>query len=238
MTRFPRLPFTGLDDEAAAVDAAFDAAEPFGVWLMCDVPLCFVSATPGASDVSCYGDSAAWSCPAGGFVSSYVSNMGRFRDGDKGELSSDRVKGHIVRKLHADAYEIGFLEGWKDSSTTVLIGPERPGFTPNIQIHQEDLPPGMSRAEYVLEQRGELSALTGFTMHETGERTLGGQQADFHEYSWTAPQGKAIRQMQLATERGFRLYTVTCSALESDWASVEAAFLMSLSKFRFRALPD
>jgi hypothetical protein len=163
--------------------------------------------------------------------------MGRFADSDKGEPSPDQAKGRKVRKLHADAYEIGFLEGWTDSSTTVLIGPERPGFTPNIQIHQEDLPPATTRAEYVAQQRGELTSLTGFHMLETGERQLGGQTADFHAYTWQAPQGLVIRQMQMATERGFRLYTVTCSALEGDWDSVEGAFEMALAKFRFRSIP-
>jgi len=114
----------------------------------------------------------------------------------------------------------------------VLIGPERPVFTPNVQIHREPLPEEPLE-EFFRQQRAELSALDGFRLLEHGDRLLGGQKALFHAYSWELPNqpGLRVRQLQVVTVRNDTLFTVTSSALEQDWEAVEAGFEMTLAGF-------
>ncbi len=139
-----------------------------------------------------------------------------------------------MQKLRANDYELNFLDGWRDASQIVLIGHERPVFTPNVQVHREPLPEE-SLEEFFREQRSELSTLEGFRLLEHGDRLLGGIKALFHAYSWILPDspGIRVRQLQLATVRAGTLFTVTCSALETDWDQVEAGFELTLSGFRW-----
>jgi len=130
-------------------------------------------------------------------------------------------------------FEIGFPEGWRDASTVVLIGPERPTFSPNVQVNQETVPSGLTVEQYFADQRRELAELSGFELHEQGDKQLQGQRVEFHTYTWRIPQGVEIRQMQLAVVRGATLYTVTCSALETDWALFEASFEMMIARLKF-----
>lgn len=141
-----------------------------------------------------------------------------------------------MQKVRFNDYEVGFLEGWRDASQVVLIGPERPIFTPNIQIHREPLPEE-SLDEFFRQQRAELAALDGFRLLEHGDRTLGGQKALFHAYSWELPNHAAlrVRQLQIVSVRNGTLYTVTSSALEQDWEDAEAGFELTLSGFAFTA---
>lgn len=138
-----------------------------------------------------------------------------------------------MAKLRAHAFEIGFPHGWRDASTIVMIGPERPGFSPNLQVNQEPVPTDLTVAEYFADQRGELGQLSGFELREQGERQLGGQLVDYHMYTWRIPQGAEIRQLQLAVLRGPTLYTITCSALEQDWPMFEPHFEQMLADFSF-----
>lgn len=137
-----------------------------------------------------------------------------------------------MQKLRANDFEVGFLEGWRDASQVVLIAPERPVFTPNVQIHREPLPPE-ALEEFFREQRAELAALEGFRLLDHGDRLLGGQKALFHAYSWELPNqpGVRVRQLQIVTVRNDTLFTITSSALEQDWEAVEAAFELTLSGF-------
>ncbi|MCW2956804.1 MAG: uncharacterized protein JWO69_1673 [Thermoleophilia bacterium] len=140
-----------------------------------------------------------------------------------------------MRKLQANDYELGFLEGWRDNSQVVLIGPERPVFTPNVQVHREPVPPE-SLAEFLREQRAELSKLDGFSLVEHGERRLGGEAGVFHRYEWVLPNhpGERIRQLQVVAVRNQTLFTVTCSALVRDWDGFDPAFEMTLAGFAWR----
>lgn len=137
-----------------------------------------------------------------------------------------------MQKLRANDYEVGFLEGWRDASQVVLIGPELPVFTPNVQIHREPLPEE-SLEEFFREQRAELAALDGFRLLDHGDRMLGGQKALYHAYSWELPNqvNLRVRQLQIVTVRNGTLFTVTSSALESDWEAAEAGFELTLSGF-------
>ena len=139
-----------------------------------------------------------------------------------------------MRKLQANMFEIGYLDGWRDASQVVLIGPERPVFTPNVQVHQEPLP-DRPLDEFFRSQRSELSSLDGFRLLEHGDRMLGGQKALHHSYSWDLPgqPGLRVRQLQVVTQHGATLYTVTCSALEQDWDGFDAAFEMTIAGFAF-----
>lgn len=139
-----------------------------------------------------------------------------------------------MQKVRFNDYEVGFLDGWRDASQVVLIGPERPVFTPNIQIHREPLPEE-ALPEFFAQQRAELAALDGFRLLEHGDRLLGGQKALFHAYSWELPNqpNLRVRQLQIVSVRNGTLYTVTSSALEQDWEEAEAGFEMTLSGFRF-----
>jgi hypothetical protein len=137
-----------------------------------------------------------------------------------------------MQKLRANDYEVGFLEGWRDASQVVLIGPERPVFTPNVQIHREELP-DEPLEEFFRQQRAELSALDGFRLLEHGDRQLAGQKALFHAYSWELPNqpGLRVRQLQVVLIRNDTLFTITCSSLEQDWEIAEAGFEMTLAGF-------
>lgn len=137
-----------------------------------------------------------------------------------------------MQKLRAQDFEVGYLEGWRDASQIVLIGPERPVFTPNLQIHREPLPEE-SLDEFFRQQRAELASLDGFRLLEHGDRLLGGQKALHHSYSWDLPNqpGIRVRQLQIVTVRNGTLFTVTCSALEQDWEQVEGGFELALSGF-------
>lgn len=137
-----------------------------------------------------------------------------------------------MQKLRANDFEVNFLEGWRDASQVVLIGPERPIFTPNVQIHREPLPEE-ELEEFFRHQRAELTGLDGFRLLDHGDRLLGGQKALHHAYSWELPNqpGLRVRQLQLATIRAGTLFTITCSALEGDWHHVEAGFEMTLAGF-------
>lgn len=140
-----------------------------------------------------------------------------------------------MQKLRANDFEVGFLEGWRDASQVVLIGPERPIFTPNVQIHREPVPEE-SIEQFFLAQRAELASLEGFRLLEHGDRLLGGQKALHHAYSWQLPDqpGLRVRQLQVVVARGGTLFTVTSSALEQDWEQVEAAFEQTLAGFAWR----
>ncbi|MCW2923360.1 MAG: hypothetical protein JWM98_764 [Thermoleophilia bacterium] len=137
-----------------------------------------------------------------------------------------------MQKLRANDFEVGFLEGWRDASQIVLIGPERPVFTPNVQIHREPLPEE-SLDEFFREQRAELGNLDGFRLLDHGDRLLSGQKALFHAYSWELPNqpGLRVRQLQVVAVRNGTLFTVTSSALESDWDQVEASLEMTIAGF-------
>ncbi|MCB0878790.1 MAG: DcrB-related protein [Thermoleophilia bacterium] len=137
-----------------------------------------------------------------------------------------------MQKLRANDYEVNFLEGWRDASQVVLIGPERPVFTPNVQIHREPLPE-LELDAFFREQRSELAGLDGFRLLEHGDKLLGGQKALYHAYSWELPNqpGIRLRQLQYATSHAGTLFTITCSALEQDWEQVEAGFEMTLAGF-------
>jgi hypothetical protein len=137
-----------------------------------------------------------------------------------------------MQKLRANDYEVGFLEGWRDASQVVLIGPERPIFTPNVQIHREPLPEEQIE-EFFAQQRAELAALDGFRLLDHGDRMLAGHKALYHAYSWELPNQPSmrVRQLQVVTTKAGTLFTITCSALEQDWEQVEAAFEMTLAGF-------
>ena len=140
-----------------------------------------------------------------------------------------------MQKLQTNDFEIGFLEGWRDASQIVLIGAERPVFTPNVQIHREPLP-DEALGEFFRQQRAELAALDEFRLLDHGDRHLGGLPALHHSYSWQLPNhpGVRVRQLQIVLTRGGTLFTVTCSALEQDWESVEAGFELSLAGFSWK----
>jgi hypothetical protein len=137
-----------------------------------------------------------------------------------------------MQKLRTNDFEVNFLEGWRDATQVVLIGPERPVFTPNVQVHREPLPEE-DLDSFFAQQRSELSGLDGFRLLDHGDRVLGGQKALHHSYSWNLPDrpGLRLRQLQLATTRAGVLYTITCSALEQDWELAEAGFELTLSGF-------
>lgn len=137
-----------------------------------------------------------------------------------------------MQKLRANDFEVNFLEGWRDASQVVLIGPERPVFTPNVQIHREPLPEE-SLDEFFRQQRAELSALDGFRLLEHGDRRIAGEKALFHAYSWELPNqpNLRVRQLQVVLVRSGTLFTITSSALEQDWDEVEAGFEMTLAGF-------
>jgi len=139
-----------------------------------------------------------------------------------------------MRTFRSNDFELNFLEGWRDDSQIVLIGPDRPAFTPNLQVHREELP-AAPLDEYFREQRAELAKLDQFRLIDHGDRRLGGEQALYHAYSWTLPNqpGMRVRQLQVAAARGSTLFTVTASALEQDWDQVEAGFELSLAGFRW-----
>lgn len=139
-----------------------------------------------------------------------------------------------MRKLQANAFEIGWPEGWADHSTVTMIGPLRPTFGPNVQVNQEPAQVDRTAAQYFAEQREELHELSGFRLLEVGDRLLGGQRAEYHGYVWKIPQGVEIRQLQVATQRGNTLYNVTCSCMSSDWPTFEGAFEMMLAGFRWK----
>ncbi len=125
-----------------------------------------------------------------------------------------------MQKLRANDFEVNFLEGWRDASQVVLIGPERPVFTPNVQIHRE-LVPEEELDEFFRAQRAELSGLDGFRLLEHGDRLLGGQKALFHAYSWELPNqpGIRIRQLQLAVIRAGTLSSPSRAARSSRTGS-------------------
>lgn len=137
-----------------------------------------------------------------------------------------------LRRLTANGFDLGFPEGWRDASQIVLIGVERPVFTPNVQVMREPLPQ-MPIEEYLQAQRTELTQLGGFRLITHGDRMLGGRPAIHHSYAWDLPErpGTRIRQMQISVRRDEELFTVTCSALEQDWDQVEAGFELCLSGF-------
>lgn len=141
----------------------------------------------------------------------------------------------MMRKLQANDFEVGYLEGWQDNSQIVLIGVERPVFTPNVQIHRESLPT-VPLDEFFRAQRAELSELEGFRLIEHGDRTLSGTSALYHGYSWILPDsnGLRVRQLQIVTSNAGTLFTITCSALEQDWEQVESGFELALSGFAWR----
>lgn len=140
-----------------------------------------------------------------------------------------------MQKLRSNDFEVNFLEGWRDASQVVLIGPERPVFTPNVQIHREPLP-AEQLDEFFRQQRAELAGLDGFRLLEHGDRMLAGQTALFHAYSWDLPNqtGMRVRQLQIVTVRNGTLFTITCSSLEQDWELAEAGFEMTLAGFAWR----
>ncbi|MCW2949741.1 MAG: DcrB [Thermoleophilia bacterium] len=140
-----------------------------------------------------------------------------------------------MRTLQANDFEVGFLEGWSDSSQIVLIGVERPFFTPNLQVHRETLP-DVPLDEFFRGQRSELSELDGFRLIEHGDRLLGGTPALHHAYSWALPNANdlRVRQLQIVTSQKGALFTVTCSALEQDWDVVESGFELALAHFAWR----
>lgn len=137
-----------------------------------------------------------------------------------------------MQKLRSNDFEVNFLEGWRDASQVVLIGPERPVFTPNVQIHREPLPEEQLD-EFFRQQRAELAGLDGFRLLEHGDRMLAGQTALFHAYSWDLPNqaGMRVRQLQIVLVRNGTLFTITCSSLEQDWELAEAGFEMTLAGF-------
>ncbi len=137
-----------------------------------------------------------------------------------------------MQKLRSNDFEVNFLEGWRDATQTVLIGPERPVFTPNVQIHREPLPEE-DLNEFFRQQRAELAALEGFRLLDHGDRLLAGAKALYHAYSWELPNqpGLRVRQLQMVTTRAGILYTITSSALEADWEHVEAGFELTLAGF-------
>ena len=137
-----------------------------------------------------------------------------------------------MQKFRSNDFEVNFLDGWRDASQVVLIGPERPAFTPNVQVHREPLPEE-SLEEFFREQRAELSALDGFRLLDHGDRLLAGQKAFYHAYSWDLPNqpGLRVRQLQTVTVHAGTLFTITSSALEHDWDAVEAGFELTLAGF-------
>jgi hypothetical protein len=141
----------------------------------------------------------------------------------------------MMRKLVANDFEVGFLEGWTDSSQIVLIGVERPYFTPNLQVHREALPQE-PLDQFFRNQRAELSELDGFRLIEHGDRTIGGTKALHHAYSWVLPNANnlRVRQLQIVTSQKGELFTITCSSLEQDWEQVESGFELALSGFAWR----
>jgi hypothetical protein len=137
-----------------------------------------------------------------------------------------------MRKLQAQAFSIGWPQGWTDSSTVVLIGPERPTFTPNVQVNQEPAPVDMTAAQFFAVQRQELSALDAFQVREHGDRLIASQRAEYHVITWKQ-NGIDVQQLQIATVRNGTLYTITCSAMPNDFKQFEGAFEMILAGFKF-----
>lgn len=141
-----------------------------------------------------------------------------------------------MQTLRANDFELALLDGWSDHSQIVLVAPERPIFTPNLQIHREPLPTGVTLEAFFRQQRAELATLDGFSLIEHGERTLAGRAALHHTYAWTMPNNPdtRVQQRQVVVVRDETLFTITCSALEQDWELVEASFEQSLAGFTFR----
>lgn len=141
-----------------------------------------------------------------------------------------------MRTVQTTGYEIGHLEGWRDATQLVMVGPARTVFTPNIQAQHQALPDEATFEQYMQIQREELAQLPGFRLLENGERELAGRPALKHSFSWDLPEheGTRIRQLQFVCLRDNDVVTVTCSALESDWEGVEPAFELAMSKFAWR----
>ena len=141
-----------------------------------------------------------------------------------------------MRKLHANAFEVGYPVGWEDHSTITMIGPLEVQFSPNVQVNQEQLPTGQSASDFFSAQRAEMAKdLDQFRLLDHGETALGGVRAVYHMYSWRIPQGVMIRQKQVATIYHDKLFTVTCSAKDVSWDAVDASFDMIAAGFKFRA---
>lgn len=139
-----------------------------------------------------------------------------------------------MQKLRANQFELNFLEGWSDASTVVLIGPERPVFTPNVQVNQEPVPGDESLEAFFAQQRRDLSSLDGFELVDHGDRIVAGITALHHTYTWRIPESRErIRQRQVVLVRSGVMYTITCSALDRDWDGFEGAFELTISGFAF-----
>lgn len=139
-----------------------------------------------------------------------------------------------VKSLRANTFEIGFPDGWTDNSTIVLIGPERPGFAPNVQVHQEPVRDGGTMEQYLTLQRQQMQKeLRNFRVVEVGDKLLGGATAVYHKYIWVTPQNVEIQQLQMMTQRSGTIYTLTASATLVDWPAFDAAFDLIVAKFKF-----
>lgn len=139
-----------------------------------------------------------------------------------------------LRRLQVSDYEIGLPEGWVDGSQIILLGPEHPRFRANIQVSREPLPT-TPLEELLAEQRRQLATLPGFKLLGHGERVLGGTPALHHSYAWDMPDnGLRLRQMQITCRNGEEIFTVTASALESDWDTYDGLFELALSAFAWR----
>ena len=137
------------------------------------------------------------------------------------------MKGSFRRTLLAVAVALGWaLVGTLDADraeaqTLIRIGtvaPEGSRFTKDLRAMTQ-----------------EIERLSGgqvtFKWY-TGAR-LGGEKALFHAYSWELPNqpNLRVRQLQVVLVHAGTLFTITCSSLEQDWDSVEAAFEMTLAGF-------
>jgi hypothetical protein len=115
--------------------------------------------------------------------------------------------------------------------TAVFFAPPKNGFAANINVQVQR--PGVSWEEFQTLSARQLEA-SGFEVSSREPRKVGENRAVEWLYSGEL-QGRRMRFIGLAIEKGEQVFLLTATALESSFAEHEKAFREALSSFRFDA---
>ncbi|RJP73284.1 MAG: DUF1795 domain-containing protein [Candidatus Zixiibacteriota bacterium] len=122
--------------------------------------------------------------------------------------------------FHTPDFHIRSPKDWNRQAFITFIARGEDEFPRNVVITQEDLPAAATVEEYARQQRKELENLAGFNLVEEGVLPVQGRDVPYVIYSWRPANGKPIKQFQTYFVASTKAWTITGTALTSEFDSL------------------
>ena len=137
--------------------------------------------------------------------------------------------------------QIGKPDGWRDSSTLLLLGPPNDGYSPSLMVTRDPEPGASDAAGYAQAQLETLQkqlAEQGYTVEEEGKAEVAGRPAYRRIHRFNEPmQQIAVTQIQVHLIVNDQVITLTATDRSEQFPQTRATLLAAIEAFALSEQP-